>query len=70
MCLSYHHGKDDGGFGGLDDPEHDEAGELDDGEEVHLPHGDVPQVDEVRLVLRWHRKQQQAIKELHNTQKQ
>lgn len=62
--CGYHHGEDDGGLGGLDDPEQDQAAELDDGEEVDFPQRDVPQVDEVRLVLGWHAEQLQPVKEL------
>lgn len=62
--FANHHGEDDGIIGGLDDPEHDQAAELDDGEEVDLPQGNVSQVDEVWLVLGWHTKQLQTVKEL------
>ena len=60
--FANHHGEDDGIIGGLDDPEHDQAAELDDGEEMDLPQGNVSQVDEVRLVLGWHAKQLQTVK--------
>lgn len=48
---SYQQGEDDGSRGHLDEAEHDEAEDLDQGEEVHLAQGDVPQVDVVRLAL-------------------
>lgn len=35
--FTHHHGKNNGRLGGLDDPEHNQTGELDDGKEVHLP---------------------------------
>jgi len=60
----YHHGEDDSGPGGLDDPQQGETRELDDGEEVNLPQGHVAEVDEVRLVLGWHAEQLEAVKEL------
>ena len=62
-CV-YHHGEDDGGGGGLDDPEQHQTGELCQREEVHLPQGDVPQVDEVRLVLSRHPEELQTVEEL------
>lgn len=43
--ITHHHGKHNGSLGGLDDPEQDQAAELDDGEEVHLPQGYVSQID-------------------------
>lgn len=63
----YHHGEDDGGPGRLDDPQQDQAAELHDGEEVHLPQWDVAKVDEVWLVLGRHAEQPQAIKKLRRT---
>ena len=51
-------------MGHLDGPEQDEADQLDQGEEMHLSQGDVPQVDEIRLVFGRHPKQLQAIEEL------
>lgn len=33
---------------------------------MHLAQGDVPQVDEVRLVLGWHEEQLQTVHELPN----
>lgn len=64
--TSYHHGKDDGSPGHLDDPEQDKTGQLDQGEEMNLPQGHVPQVDEIWLVFRRHPEQLQAIEELQN----
>lgn len=60
----YHHGEDDGGPGRLDDPQQDQAAELDDGEEVHLPQRDVAKVDEVWLMLGRHAEKPQAIEKL------
>ena len=60
----YHHGENDSGCGGLDDPEQYEAGELHQGENMDLPQGNVAQVDQVRLVLGWHTKQLDTVKEL------
>lgn len=64
--LSHHHGEDDGGGGDLDDPEDDEAGQLDHGEDVDLPERHVAQVDEVRLVLVGHAEQLDAVEELQS----
>lgn len=64
FISGYHHGEDDGGPGRLDDPQQDQAAELDDGEEVHLPQRDVAKVDEVWLMLGWHAEQPQAIEKL------
>jgi len=63
VCV-HHHGEDDGGGGRLDDPQQHQAGELGDGEQVHLPQGHVAQVDEVGLVLGRHAEQLEAVKEL------
>lgn len=63
--LFYHHGKDNSSLRGLDDPEQDQAAELDDGEEVHLPQGDMAQVDEVWLMFGWHAEQPQTVEQLH-----
>lgn len=59
-----HHGKNNGSFGGLDEPEQDQTSELDDGEEVDLPQGYVSEIDEVWLVLGWHAEKCEAVKEL------
>lgn len=61
----YHHGEDNGSLGSLDDPQQDQAAELDDGEEVHLPQRDVAKVDEVRLMFGRHAEQLQTVEELH-----
>lgn len=64
-CWSaHHHWEDDSCRRRLDNPEKHQASELGDSEQVHLPQGDVAQVDEVRLVLRWHAEQLQTVKEL------
>ena len=57
----YHHGEDDGGGRGLDDPQQHQTCELGHSEEVHLPQRNVTQVDEVWLVLGRHGKQQEAV---------
>lgn len=64
FSWGYHHGEDDCGPGRLDDPQQDQAAELDDGEEVHLPQRDVAKVDEVWLMLGRHAKQLQAVEKL------
>lgn len=61
---SHHHREHDGGHGGLEDPEQSQADDLQEGEEVDLPEGDVPQVDEVRLVFGRHQEQLQTVHEL------
>lgn len=48
----------------LNDPEQHQTRELGNGEQVHLSQGNVPQVDEVWLVLRRHTKQFQTVEEL------
>lgn len=53
----YHDGKDDGGHGGLEDPQEGQAQGLDEGEEVDASLWDVAQVDEVWLVLGRHQEQ-------------
>lgn len=60
----YHHGKDDGSSGGLDDPEENQTAELDDGEQMNLSEWNVPQVNEVWLVFSRHPEQPQTIKKL------
>lgn len=62
--MSYHDGEDDGGDGGLQDPQEGQAQGLDEGEEVDASLGDVPQVDQVGLVLGGHQEQLQAVHEL------
>lgn len=61
----YHHRKDNGSLGGLDDPEQDQAAELDDREEVHLPQRNMAQVDEVRLMFGRHAEQPETVEQLH-----
>lgn len=62
--FTYHHRKDNGSPGGLDNPQKNETAELNYGKEVHLPQRYMSQVDEVWLMLSWHTKQREAIKEL------
>lgn len=65
LNVSYHDGEYNSGHGGLEDPEQSQAEDLDEGEEVDLPEGDVSQVNQVRLMLRWHQKQLETIHKLH-----
>lgn len=65
--MSYHDRKDDGRHGGLEDPQQSQAEDLDEGEEVDLPEGNVPQVNQVRLMLRRHQKKLKTIHELQKT---
>lgn len=66
-ATSHHDGEDDGSHSGLEDPEEGQTQALDEGEEVDASLGDVPQVDQVRLVLGRHQKELQAIHELTQT---
>lgn len=68
--FTYHHGKDDGSSGGLDEPEQNQTAELDDGEEVHLPQRYMSEIDEVWLVLGWHAEKRDAVKELEKINQQ
>lgn len=69
-AAAHHHGKDNGSYGRLEDPEESQTQALDEGEEVDTPLGDVPQVDQVRLVLGWHQEQLQTVHELkHNNRR-
>lgn len=52
--MSHHDREDDGSHGGLEDPEQSQAKDLHKSEEVDLPERNVSQVNQVRLVLRWH----------------
>lgn len=56
MIVSYHHREYNGSHSGLEDPEQSQAKDLDEGEEVDLPEGNVSQVNKVRLMFRWHQK--------------
>lgn len=62
--ITYHNGEDDGQEGGLEDPEHSQAYDLDQCEEMHLPQGNVTEVREVRLVLGRHHVQFNPVPEL------
>lgn len=67
--LSAHHDREnDGRHGGLEDPEQRQAQDLDEGEEVDLPEGDVPQVHQVGLVLGRHQQQLETIHELQESE--
>ena len=48
----------------LDDPEYDEAGELNKREDVDSLQSDLTQIDIVRLMLRWHKKQHHPVHKL------
>lgn len=60
----YHDGEDDGGHGGLEDPQESQTQGLDEGEEVDASLRDVAQVDQVGLVLGRHQEQLQPVHEL------
>lgn len=62
--AAHHHGEDNGSHRRLEDPEESQTQALDEGEEVDASLGDVPQVDQIRLVLGWHQVQLQAVHEL------
>lgn len=60
----YHHGKHHSRCRGLDYPQQDQTGELNQGEDVDLPQRHISQVDQIRLVLSRHAKQFDSVKEL------
>lgn len=62
--VSYHDREYDGSHGGLEDPQQSQAEDLDEGEEVDLPEGNVSQVNQVRLMFRRHQKQLETIHKL------
>lgn len=62
--VAHHNGEDDGSHCRLEDPQESQTQALDKGEEVDTSLGDVPQVDQVRLVFGWHQKQLQTVHEL------
>lgn len=64
--MSYHDREYDGGHSGFEDPQQSQAEDLDEGEEVDLPEGNVSQVNQVRLMFRRHQKQ---LKTIHKLQK-
>lgn len=66
--VSHHDRENDGRHGGLEDPEQRQAQDLDEGEEVDLPEGDVPQVHQVGLVLGRHQQQLETIHELQESE--
>lgn len=55
-------------FEGLDNPERDEAGKLDEGENVHSLERHLAQEHVVRLVLKRHEHDEDAVKELQTLQ--
>lgn len=67
--VAYHDREYDGSHSGLEDPEQCQTEHLHEGEQVHLPEGYVPQVDQVWLMLSWHQKQLQAVHELRISRK-
>lgn len=60
----YHDREDDGGHGGFEDPEHGQADDLHQGEEVDAAQWDVPQEHVVGLVLGRHQEELAAIPKL------
>lgn len=66
--VSYHYREYDGGHSGLEDPEQSQAKDLEECEEMDLPEGNVSQVHQVRLMLRWHQKQLKTIHKLQTEQ--
>ena len=69
-AIAHHDREDDGSHGRLEDPEEGQTHGLEEGEEVDASLGDVPQVDQVRLVLGWHQEELQAVHELTQTDTQ
>lgn len=66
--AAHHDGEDDGSHCRLEDPQECQTQALDEGEEVDTSLGDVPQVDQVRLVFGRHQEQLQTVHKLkkHN----
>lgn len=60
----YHDRENDGSHGGFEDPEHGQADDLHQCEEVDAAQRNVPQEDVVRLVLGWHEEELAAVPEL------
>lgn len=54
MVFLYHDRENNGRHGGFEDPEKSQAEDLDEGKEVDLPEGNVPQVNQVWLMLGRH----------------
>lgn len=52
--AAHHNGEDDSSHSRFEDPEESQTQALDEGEEVDTSLGNMPQVDQVRLVLGWH----------------
>lgn len=67
LHVSYHDREYDGSHGGLEDPQQSQAEDLDEGEEVDLPEGNVSQVNQVGLMFRGHQKQLKTIHKLQKT---
>lgn len=64
--MSHHDREDDGSHSGLEDPQQSQAEDLDKGEEVNLPQGNVSQVNQVWLMFCGHQKK---FKTIHKLQK-
>lgn len=69
QAWAYHHGKDNGGGRGFDDPQEHQTGELHQREDMHLPQWHVAQVDQIRLVLGRHAEQLNPIKQLQRRER-
>lgn len=63
-ALPHHDRENDGSNSRFEDPQEGQAQGLDESKEVDASLGNVPQVDQVRLVLGRHEEQLQAIHEL------
>lgn len=61
-----HDGEDDGEEGGFEDPEHGEADDLQQCEQVNFPERNMAQVGEVWLVLRRHQEKFDPVPELEH----
>jgi len=71
LARAHHDWKDDGDDAELlDDAEHHDTAELNDGEQVHAAHRNVAQEHVVRLVLGWHQHHQNTLHKLHQHRQQ
>ena len=69
FCVfAYHHGEHHGCGRGLDDPQQNQTGQLDQREDMDLPQRNVAQVDQIWLVLGRHSEQLDTVKELWRTE--
>lgn len=62
--VSYHDGEYNSSHSGLEDPQQSQTKDLDEGEEMNLPKGNMSQVNQVRLMLRRHQKKLETIHKL------